>query len=290
LREHRTRRCRRDAADREPLPRVQRLGEQYEPGQRACDRLEALQHADGPWRQRVQRGEVERVGEHRRQDGDEQPDGQRGRVEQGGTRRRDAERERQEGGPRHGEGERSGGGRAGEPAEQQVAAHGHARAQREEHAGERERTGRRADQEHPRAGEQRPPGVERTAGPRQRDREGAEEQQRHRDAEREVPQRGIDEVHPGDGRAERDDQPECAGLGRQPGPQDRQQDERGEPEPQRDDAGRLQQVERALPDRLPRLHADDAGEHEQRGAGHEPTLRRDSVNVQLRFPAYFLVA
>jgi hypothetical protein len=208
-REHRACGGRRDAADCRPLPCVQLLGEQHEPGQRACDRLEALQHAHRARRQPAQRGEFERVGEHRRQDGDEQADGQRGRSEQVGARCRDAERERDDGRPRHGEGEGAAGGRAGAPAEQQVAAHGRARAECEEHARERQRTGGpAADQEHPRAGEQRPPGVQRAAGSGQRDRERAEHQQRGRDSEREVPHRWIDEVHPGDGRAERDHQSE----------------------------------------------------------------------------------
>jgi hypothetical protein len=254
--------------------RGERLGEQHEPRQRADDRLQALHDADRARRQPAQRGEVERVGEHRRQDGDEQADGQCGRPEQVGARRRDAERERDDGRPCHGEGECSGGCGACAPAEQQVAAHGPARGQREQHARDRERAASVADQEHARSSHQRPDGVERAAGSREGHRERAEEQQRHRDAEREVPHRGIDEVHARDGRAERDDQPEPAGIGRHPGPQESQEDERGEPEPQRDDAGRLQKAERLFPERLTDLDAHHAGEHEQRGAGHEPTVRR----------------
>jgi hypothetical protein len=202
-------------------------------------------------------------------------------VEQGGAGRGDAEREGDDGRPCHGERESSGGCGAGTPAEQEVTAHGPARGEREQHARDREGAASAADQEHARTGHQRPHGVEGTAGSREGHRERAEEQQRHRDAEREVPHRGIDEVHAGDGRPERHDQPESARIGRQPGPQDRQEDERGEPEPQRDDAGGLQQAERLLPERLTDLDAHHAGEHEQWGAGHEPTVRRTYVKVQL---------
>lgn len=282
-RRDRARRCGRDAADRDPLPRVQQLGEQRAARERADHRFQALQHPDRARRQPAQRGEVERVGEHRRQHGDEQPDGQRRRLQQGGAGRRDPERERDEGRPRHGEREDAAVRGARAAAEQQVATHGHARAEREQHAVDGQRTAPAADEEHAGTGQQRPRGVEGAPGSGERHRERAEEQQRHRDTEREVPHGGVDEVHPGDRGAERHDEAGRAEVGRRPGPQDGEQDERREPEPQRHDPGGRQQVERPLPDRLPDLDADHAGEHEERGAGHASTVRPDSVNVQLRF-------
>ncbi|GAA5140058.1 hypothetical protein GCM10023320_77120 [Pseudonocardia adelaidensis] len=271
------------------MPRVQQFGQQHDTRQRADHRFQALQHAHRARRQPAQCSEVERVGEHRRQDGDREPHGQHGRPQQVGARCPDPERERDDGRPRHGEGEGAGVGAPRAPAEQEVPAHRDARREREQHAVHRQRPAAVVDQEHPRGGEERPRRVQGAAGPGQCDRERTDELQRRRHAEREVPQRGVDEVHPRDRGAEGDDEAERAGVGGRARAQDGEQDERREPEPQRDDAGRLQQVERPLPDGLPDLDAHHAGEAEERGAGHAPTFRRRFVNVQLRFPAAFLV-
>jgi hypothetical protein len=215
-RRDRARRRGRDAADRDPLPCVEQLTEQRQARQCADGRFRALQDGDRPRGQPAQRGEVERVGEHRRQHGDEQPDGQRVRLDELRAGRRDPERERDGGRPAHGEGERAGVRGARAAAEQQVRGHRRARAERWQHARERQRAGATADQEHTRTREQRPAGVDRMAGTGERQRERAEEQQRHRDAEREVLHGGVDEVHPGDGRSERDDQGERPGVGGRP--------------------------------------------------------------------------
>jgi hypothetical protein len=102
------------------------------------------------------------------------------------------------------------------PPEQQVPAHRRARAEREQHACDRQRAvaDPAADQEHARAGEQRPHDVSRSAGPGHGHRERAEELQRRRHAEREVLHGRVDEVHPGDRGSERDNQAQRVAVGR----------------------------------------------------------------------------
>jgi hypothetical protein len=93
---------------------------------------------------------------------------------------------------------------------------------------------------------------------------------------------GVDEVHPGDGGAERDHEAECAEIDGRPRAQDREQDDCGEPESQRHDPCGFQQIEGPLPQRLADLHAHHAAEHEQRGrrrGGHASTVRPRAVNV-----------
>src|SRR5665647_2500238 len=140
--------------------------------------------------------------------------------------------------------------------------------QRESDAGPAERGGAEAEQHDAGATEKGPDDLPYSPARDQRNRERAEELERHREPDRDPAERLVDApVHPRESdRVAGDQEPVVARTAAQlrPGPQQQDDGRRGEPEPH--DARRARETEKVLGDRGADLDRGDAAEDEPDGA------------------------
>ncbi|GAA2300893.1 hypothetical protein GCM10010376_16350 [Streptomyces violaceusniger] len=144
---------------------------------------------------------------------------------------------------------------------------------------------RGVEEPHAASGQDGPAHVAEAARGEQREGDRAEQLQGAGQAQRQQEQRGIDQVHPGDGRPEAEHQERVRTAARQRWPVHEQQEHRGQAEAQGHGSRRADRAGEPLADGLPELDAEHACEHQRGGGelGHASRLDAAIMHVQRRF-------